>query len=270
MVTLRKVLIGAVLAVFFGACILMLFLPFPRRVEPPQEFYFCEWEDGTQTKEDYFGAMSALCGATEERLILERDGRKGYILPSEEYRRAVTEFESGEAARIMSFRLQNSNRLEKAALFLRYGERCYYTGESLCWDGEKIFRTKRTKFTEVVLLSGDLPNDFLRNAGASTLTLWGGAKFTARSLVGCKVETVVAFSPYFTENGAVYLEDPSGTRLVAALPNTEVLEINCDYIDFGALSACKNLKKLKLPQRFDGTLAELFGSTPVPEDLVLL
>ena len=270
MVTLRRILIGAFLTIFGGACIFTLFLPLPRRTETVSESYSCLWEDGTQTQEDYFGAYSALCDAREEGIVLERAGKTGLVQPSEEFRRAVTVFESGELAELLSFRLKNCNRLEKAALFLRYGERCYYSGERFCWDGEKISRTERSKFSEVVLLDGKLPSSFLRDAGATTLILSENAAFTALPLVGSKVKTVVAFAPYFTENGAVYLKTAGGTRLVAALPNAEHLEIHCDYIDEGALSACKELKTLKLPENFDGTLAVLFGSTPIPEDLVLL
>ena len=175
-----------------------------------------------------------------------------------------------ELAELLTFRLESCSRLEKAALFLRYGGRCYYAGESFCWNGEKISRAERTKFTEVVLLNGNLPSAFLRDAGAKTLILSGKAEFTVRSLVGSEVETVVASEPYFTKDGAVYLETAGGTRLVAALPNVENLEIHCDYLDKGALSACANLKTLKLPENFDGTLAMLFGNTPIPEDLVLL
>ena len=268
--TLRRILIGALSLVLFGACIFTLFLPFPRRVETSQESYACVWEDGSQTIEDYFGAYSALCGATEEALVLEREGKTGLIPLSEEYRRAATVFEYGELAELLSFRLGNCSRLEKVALFLRYGERCYYSGERFCWDGEKISRTERTKFTEVVLLDGNLPSGFLRDTGAKTLILSANAAFTVRSLVGSKVEKVIASLPYFTENGAVYLETVGGRRLVAVLPNVEYLEINCDYIDKGALSACTRLKAIKLPEDFEGTLAELFGDAPVPEDLMFL
>ena len=267
---MRKILIGATLTVFFGACILLLFLPFPRRVGTLQETYSCLWEDGSQTNEDYFGAFSALCGATEEGLVLEREGKTGLIQPSDEFRRAVTVFENGTLAELLSFRLGLCSRLEKAALFACYGERCYYAGESFSWDGEKISRTERTKFNEVVLLHGNLPSAFLCDAGAKTLILSENAEFTVRSLVGSKVESIVACLPYFTENGAVYLKTVGGTRLVAALPSVEYLEITCDYLDEGALSACTRLKTLKLPEGYDGTLAMLFGSTPIPEGLILV
>lgn len=268
--TLRRIFIGALVTVFFGACIFTLFLPFPRRAGMSQEVYVCVWEDGSRTDEDYFGAFSALRGATEEGLVLDREGKTGLIQTSEEFRRAVTVFEYGKLAELLSFRAVSCTRLEKAALFLRYGERCYYAGERFCWDGEKISRSERTIFTEVVLLDGDLPRGFLCDTGAKMLILSKDAAFTVRSLVESRVENIVAFSPYSAEDGALYLETSSGRRLVAVLPNVEYLEINCDYIDKDALSACTQLKALKLPENFDGTLAMLFGDTPVPEDLVLL
>ena len=268
--TLRRLFLGALSAVLFGACILTLFLPFPRRAETAQEVYPCLWEDGTQTSEDYFGAFSALRGGTEEGILLERAGKTGVVQAGEEYRRAVTVLERGTLAELLSFRLETCNRLEKAALFMRYGERCYYSKESFSWDGEKISRTDRTKFSEVLLLNGNVPGAFLREMGAKTLILSENAEFTARPLVGSQVENMIVHSPYFTKDGAVYLKTVGGIRLIAVLPNVEYLKIDCDYIDGGALSACIRLKTLKLPEKFDGTLAMLFGDTPIPEDLVLL
>lgn len=268
MVTLRKVLIIIAVVSAAAICTLLLLPPFPKSAE--KEYYSCRWQSGAVTTESYYAAFMALADVTESTIVLERGGQMGEIRASEPFSHAVEVFESGELAPLLAFRLGEVTRLERAALWNKYGRRGYYSGEFFAWDGECIFRTERGKFDEVFLLTGNLPKGRLFETGAKKLILGGDSSLTASALVGSRIESVEARAPYYCRDGAVYLQTAGGVRLISGLPNAETLEIACDYLDEGALSPCVKLKTLKLPSHYEGTLRMLFGETPVPKNLICL
>ena len=250
-----------------AVCTFLLFLPFPKTVEGDKEYYSCRWENGIVTTESYYTAFSAFTGVFDGDILLERDGRNGKIEASEAFLQAVEVFERGELAELLSLKIGDVSRLEYAALYALYGGRGYYSDEFFAWDGEQFFRTNRTDFPEVFLMTGNISANTLIKTGAKKLIVGEYAELKAKSLVGTCVEEVEARAPYFEQGGGIYLQTVSGVRLIAALPNVKELVIDCDYIDEGALAPCKELEKLSLPAWYDGTLKILFGDQPIPETL---
>ena len=238
------------------------------------EQYDCVWEDGSVTQESETAAFSMLSGIDEQNIYLQREGTLGRIRAGEAFSSAVALFENGSLAELVEFQLGSVSRLERAALYQTYGDVCFYAGGAFCWDGVAFSRTERVKFRQVRLLSGDFSGSFLKESGAESLVLYGESEFTAKSLVASNVQTVQAREPYFAEGGAIYLNAAGGVRLIAALPNAEVLTLDCDYLDADALSACNRLKRLYLPERLQidvyNTLIRLFGDIPVPIELIIL
>lgn len=271
MVKFRKV-IYAVAAVLLSAVgVLSLFLPFPKAVEAERrESYVCRWENGEVAAVGFLEAYSVFSGFEQDRILLDRDGKRGEIAVGEEFLRAVEIFERGELAELLAIRLGAVTRLERAALWKLYGGRGYYAGEFFSWNGKSFFRTQRKKFEEVFLLTGTLPKTLLRDTGAKKLILSGKSELTAAALFKSGVEEAEGQAPYLVEGGAVYLQTAVGKVLIAALPNVEELTLDCDFIKDGALASCEKLKRLTLPECYDGTLAALFGETPVPEGLICL
>lgn len=260
---------GAVVLLFFTAAFL-LFLPFPRRSEATKERYHCIWSDGVRTQERYATAYSALKGISDGEILLEREGTFGKIEGSAEFAHAASLLESGSLAELLALETEGLGRLERAALCRVYGDRGYYSEEFFCYDGTGVSRTARKAFNEVILLSGDLPKDLLFEAGAEKLGIRAEAEFSAKGLCGAKVTKIVAQPPYLVREDAVYLDTVGGRRLVAALPGAKRLEIECDFIDEGALSPCRALEELTLPKGYEGTLRMLFGEAGVPSTLKLL
>ncbi len=271
MVKLRKTVLAVAAVLLSAVGVLCLFLPFPKTAESERmESYVCRWESGDVTAVSFLEAYSAFSGFGKDRILLKRDGMRGEIAVGEEFLRAVEIFERGELAEMLSMRLGEITRLERAAIWKLYGGRGYYAGEFFSWNGESFFRTEREKFGEVFLLTGTLPKTLLRDTGAKKLILSGDSQLTAAALVGSGVEEVRGQAPYFAEGGAVYLQTAVGKVLIAALPNAEELTLDCDFIEDGALAPCEKLKRLTLPDWYDGTLAALFGETPVPKGLICL
>lgn len=262
--------ISILLCIFLALlCIFVLFLPLPK-VYCEREYYSCLWESGSQTRESYYAAYSSLAEISENCIHLQRGGLEGEISAGESYSEAYDILSRGELAELLKFRLGEVTRLEKAALFEKFGSRGYYAEEFFCWNGERFFRSKRMDFKEVFLLTGKLPKGLLSQTGAEKLIAAPAAEITAECLVGSEISSVEVSPPYLELEGGIYLETPGGRRLVAALPKVETLIITCDYLDEGALAACASLKFLKLPETYEGTISMLFGDSPIPEGLVCL
>lgn len=256
------------LRILASACIalftLFFFLPFPKTILSDRKSYLCRWENGNVTSET-LSAVLADFSCDADKILIERGGLKGRIEAGEEYQNIREILESGELADLLSLKADGLNDLEKSALFLTYRSRAYYSEELFRWNGERVVRSEESEFTELVLLSGDLPTGFLKQGKAEKLILHSYAEFTAKSLKGSEIKEVDAAEPYFTRGGAVYRRTAGGVRLVAALPYVEELNAECEFLDEGCLAACTCLKKLKLPEQYEGGLERLFSDSPMPD-----
>lgn len=267
MVTFRKTVLVAVCAVFaaalLGVCVLLLFLPFPQETGATAEEYECVWENGDVSEESYASAYSSLKAAEKERILLERDGMYGEIPTGDEYRRAYGTLSEGSLAELLALQTVTETRLERAALWRAFSGYLWYEGESFAWNGERVTRTDASSASVVVLLGGKLPSGYLAAAGARTLLLRAEGEISASDFVGTSVEAVGAQFPYRFSEGALYLDTPGGTRLVAALPYVTdlVVENGVVFADEGALSPCTALRTLRIP--FVGSAENPLGTAYV-------
>ena len=232
-------------AMLAAACVLSLFLP-PPRVLGGAAPAVCRWEDGAVTEETCGSVLSCLTGADETGLLLERGGKAGRIGTGEEFRAYRNLLEEGDLADLLSRPLGDVSPFERAALYRLYGTRGYYAGELFCFDGERVFRTDRTSFDEIMLLFGDLAPDLLADTGATSLVISGGAELSPRGLSGSRLVTVEARAPYFYEDGAIYRRVAGTVRLVAGLPFLTSLTAKFDYLDEDALLPCTALEEADL------------------------
>lgn len=260
----KRVLMIAAGGVFAAICVLCLFLPFPKERSSEREYYTCRWENGAVTTESFYTAYAALTGA-EERIVLTRDGLKGEIEAGEEYRRVRETLERGTLAQMLSLKVGALSGVERAALWKRYSGLGYYSEEFFAWNGENVFRAEERAYEEVFLLTGDLSAGLLKRTGAKKLIVHGESDLTAKGLVGSLVTEAEARYPYYERDGAIYLKTAGGVRLIAALPYVTELTVDCDFLDEGALSPCMQLKRLTLPEKYEGGLARLFGEQTVPD-----
>lgn len=262
----KKRVCAAAAALVFALLSFSLFLPFPERIESRKESYLCTWEDGTVTQETFQSVLSGLVGV-EGGALLEREGKRGAIPVSRECLAAAETLLSGGLAELLSLSVSGLSRIERAALFAAFSNRGYYADEFFAFDGERVFRTKRLGFSEVVLLYGSFSSSTLASCGAKTVYLRAEGEFSGEVLIGSQVTHIEAEEPYYTSGDAVYLRTPGGVRLVAALPGAKSLSVTCDFLDEGCLSACGGLERLALPQTYRGTIGALFSPRPVPETL---
>lgn len=246
----------------------LFLLPFPRNAEGSAgEEFSCAWEDGSVSQERDFGSIRIL-GAEGEYILVQKGERRGKVLAGKEFLRALHAPDRGDAFEILSFRLKDEcARIEKLALFYLFQDTCIYLGEALYFDGTSFVPAGQMKYQSVCFLEGTLPENFLKECGAKRLKICPRAEFSAKDLVESEIAFVEAEPPYRVEEGAVYLDSLGGTRLVAVLPGVEKLDLNCDYIDEGAMAPCGNLKELTLRREYDMTLSMMFGERPIPEGL---
>lgn len=251
----------------FGALIALVAVaaaylpPVPARMESPSERYLCFWEDGTKSECSFSEAYSALAGIGEEGILLSEGTRRG-VVRSASCLQAAEVLSCGEFAELLTLDLAGSSPLVRAALVRVYGNRGYYLEEPFCFDGARVFRTKRKAFEELVLFS-KISSDELIRSGAKKIVV--RAEFSARSLVGSEAEELSAFPPYYVQDGALYLETAGGDRLVAALPLVSDLTVaDVSFLDEGALAPCRAIERLSLPllpsagESGFGRLADLF------------
>lgn len=251
----------------FCACALAVF-PFPKSVLKGSAFYGIVWEDGVRREESYCAALGALSGFENGRLLFEREGVRGSKPAGGELFRLDALLDGGSLPELLAADFSALSGLEGAALYRKYANVGFYSGDLFAYDGERVSRTRRTAFGEIVLLDGKLQSGVLVRSGAKKLTLRPQAEFSAAALVGTQVCEIAAREPYFTEGGALYLKTPGGVRLIAALPSAEELAVSeVAFCDEGALSPCARLVSLSLPfiglSRADGgRVASLFGEVP--------
>lgn len=282
MVKLRRILLIVSGVLLAAASVLTLFLPFPAALGTKAEVYLCTWDDGTITEENYLTAYSALEGVAEDGLIeLKRGGHVGEIPVSEAFSERNAILSDGSLSELLSLGRGELSRLGQAALFREYGSAVYYSADEFRYTGEGIVHDNLKRAEKVILLSGALPANYLAEMGAGELRIAAVAEFSADRLLGSNIGKITAAAPYFTENDALYLGIAGQTRLVAAVPAAEELELSeSDYADEGALLPCTALTSLTIPYAgnarrsigtsYDGTFAWLFSSSEgfsVPESL---
>ncbi len=270
-VTFQKRLSQIVTLLLCMAIVLSFLLPFPKRISSAEEEVICIWKDGSKTSESYVSALASFCGIEEDGILLRRGELEGKVALSEKAKSLVSALNGAPLADLLSLSGEGLSRFEHAAIFRAFEDTLFYDGDCFAWSGERLVRTELRNAKKVVLLSGKLPKGLLAQTGAEYLRLDEYAELTAAALTGSQVVAIKANAPYEAVENAVYRNTPTGTRLIAALPQTEALVIeNCSFIDEGALSACTNLKSLTLPfvgntkycnsLSFRGEIAALFGT----------
>lgn len=266
----RKILSALFAVTVFFAAVLTLFWRIPQRTEKSAERYLCIFENGEEETLDFCEAFELIKGVSREGILLEKDEIAGKVRAGEKFSACAEGLLTGDALLLFSASAEGLTGLERAALYERFSGTGYYAGEFFAWNGTRVLPEKTRSFREAYLLDGAFKQGVLAQTGARKLVVKSAGKLTASALADSMVERVEAEAPYFSENGAVYLKTAGGVRLVAGLPFAEELTIDCDFLDEGALSPCRCLKRLKLPAQYEGTLKMLFGDTPVPEDLEVL
>ncbi len=245
---LKKTLPYLFAAAVFAACVLMLFLPPPRTLARGAKRYVCTWEDGTETALSEAEAFDLLEGADGGGIVLFDGEKHGRIASDAQMRAAYEILARGSLLSLLALDVSQLPGLERTALFCEYGETLWYAGGAFGFDGTSVSPKEAEYARRVVLLSGQLPADFLKETGARELGLAYDAELEASALIGSEVEAVTAEPPYAFEDGAIYLDTPGGRRFVAALPAlTELTVRGCAFADRGALLPCKALQKLTLP-----------------------
>ena len=272
----KRIVSALIFLVLFALCACLL-IPYSRATSAREDTYEVVWQSGAVTRESYAFAYSALSGAENGKLLLEREGLRGEIETSERYKTVRTLLKEGSLPDLLTMSFEGLSSLERAALYKEFCDTCYYSADLFAYDGDRVFRTPRASFSELVLLDGSVSSGVLVGIGATKLILRSGAQLSAASLAGTGVQEIEAAAPYFVNRGGLCLSAPGGTRLVAAVPTAEELRVEgCDFCDEGALSPCKRLASLELPfagsarsaggSDYDGRVAWAFGDA-VPQTL---
>lgn len=249
--------------------IVMLFFRIPQTEDRELPFE-CEFEDGTKTMISFSDALKSFKWAETDCIVLEKEGVLGRVRVCETYTACMKGLSGGEVLTLFSLRGAELNGLEKTAILSRFRDTGYYLDEFFAWDGERVLPEDRSDFSEVYLIGGSMRKGILQKTGATRLVIKTDADFSASALTDSAVKEVIAEDPYFVKEGAVYKRTAGGVRLISGLPFAEELTVSCDYLDEGSLAPCGQLKKLKLPATYTGTVKMLFGDKPVPEGLEVL
>lgn len=255
------------------AIVLLLLFPLPRKTGAKREAYACVWEDGTSTEETYLSAYSALSGVEDGgEMLLSREGKTGVISPSDAFSHFIGTLSYGEFPDLLDLRSSELRRIERAAAYRLCSGRVWMSGgQSYVYDGERFLPETIGEVKEVDLMDGKISARSLISSGATSLRIFPNAEFDEKTLEGTAVRTVAALPPYSAENEGVYLDTPSGRRLLCGLPHVLDFEMaECRFADEGALLPCTNVRSLTLlfvgngPNNagsyFRGELAHLFST----------
>lgn len=266
----RKTVSLLVAILFSAAWVLLLFVPAVKRVKGSAEEYLCRWADGTQTRESFASAYAAFTGCDGERLYLNRGGAAGELTASTEFGTHYGVLRMGSSRDALALDPSRLNALERIALWRLFGERAWWNDDEFTvWTEAGAIVKQSARCRELIAESGSLTASVLKNSHATVLELRGGAVFSAQSLAGTEVSALRGVAPYFTQDGALYLQTAGGIRLVACEPDTLNLSaVGYDFADEGALAVCGKLQSLTVPfvgvSRFTGNgeyrseLASLF------------
>lgn len=244
-------LVAAVL--FSLVWIALLLLPAVKRVEGSGEEYLCIWEDGTRTNESFASAYGCFTESDGAHIFLSRGGIAGELAVTSDFGTYYDVLRTGTSRDVIALDPSVLSGLERVALWRSFGERVWWNGEELTvWTETGAVVKKSARCKELIAESGSLTAGVLKNSHATILELRGGASFSAQSLAGTEVKALRGVSPYFTQDGALYLNTAGGLRLTACEPDTVTLAAtDCDFADEGALAVCNRLESLTVP--FAGT-----------------
>ena len=213
---IKGLLAGALALVLLAAAVILL-LPRPKQKGRAERFS-CLWADGAKSEETFSSALACLAGVSQEGVLLEREGNTGTVPASEALRTVVSVLEGGTLAELLSLDGSALTPLESYAVQTFYGDRAYYDGEPFAWDGTRVRRTEKERFSEAVLLQGSFEGDFLLESGVKTLYLRAEGEVEADGLLYTALSRVVAEAPYFFRGGALWEERYGIERYVSALP----------------------------------------------------
>lgn len=249
----RKTLTLAVTALFSLAWVLLLLLPAVKRAKGCGEEYLCLWEDGTRTNESFASAYGFFTESDGAHIFLNRSGTAGELAVSSDFGTYYDVLRIGTSRDVIALDPAVLCALERVVLWRSFGERVWRNGDEFTvWTETGAVVKKSARCKELIAESGTLTAGALKSTHASILELRGGAEFSAQSLFGTEVKTLRGTAPYFTREGALYLQTAGGTRLVACEPDTVCLTaIDYDFADEGALAVCSRLESLTVP--FAGT-----------------
>lgn len=233
------------------------------------------WQSG-EREISYAEAVETLRGCDGEKLYFY-GGETGEAETGAAFKEVYSVLEGGGLLSLLTIKTEGLGRVERVALYRKFGDTGYYSGDLFAFDGVRVLRTRRKGFGEIVLLDGALSADVLKNSGAKRLVLRGGSRMTAAALVSSQVEEAVAEAPYFMQGNVLSLATAGGARLVAGLPLAEELcASEGSYCDEGAFAPCDRLVSLTAPfigsaksllaTDRDGRLSYMFGGT-VPRSL---
>ena len=213
---IKGLLAGALALVLLAAAVILL-LPRPKQKGRAERFP-CLWADGAKSEETFSSALTCLAGVSQEGVLLEREGNTGTVPASEALSNVVPVLEGGTLAELLSLDGSALTPLESYAVQTFYGDRAYYDGEPFAWDGTRVRRTEKERFSEAVLLGGSLEGDFLLESGVKKLYLSAEGEVEEDGLLYTALSHVVAEAPYFFRGGALWEERYGIERYVSALP----------------------------------------------------
>lgn len=213
---IKDLLAGALALVLLAAAVFLL-LPRPKQAGRAESFS-CLWADGAKSEETFSSALACLAGVSQEGVLLEREGNTGTVPASEALRTVVSVLEGGSLAELLSLDGSALTPLEAYAVQTFYGDRAYYDGEPFAWDGTRVWRTEKERFSEAVLLGGSFEGDFLLESGVRTLYLRAEGEVEEDGLLYTALSRVVAEAPYFFRGGALWEVRYGIERYVSALP----------------------------------------------------
>lgn len=254
-------------ALFAAACLFCLFLPLPKTVSQGEE-YDCIWSDGSMSTESYSSAYQSLAGIDETHVLLARNGLTGRI--ESKAGGAYFALENGDLGELLQC-AASGTRIGATALYRTFSKRVWYNGDYYVFTGRRVKRVSRATAGELVCLEGNVTSRLLKATNAETLYLRKNATVKTDLFTEGNVKTVYAEAPYSVSGGAVYLDTAGGRRLLAAVAGIHELTIGeeVQFLDEGALLACKNLQSLTLPfvgsvaspdgKEYSGRLAYLFS-----------
>lgn len=229
------------------------------------EKILCVWEEGTSMESLSF-VFSSICGIEERGISLKAGDRSGFVPAGKDFFAAKEALSSVDPLSLFSLNAKLPS-IEKCALFRAYRKTGYYSEELYCFDGESLKREMRSSLQTIVLLSGDLPEGFLKSVGAKNLSIGEYAFPTPSAIFESEIEFIQAKEPYFERGGALYKRENGALRLIFALPLKEELELSFQSAERGALKGCRSLKRLRLPQSAD---LELLFDGEIPKGLELI
>lgn len=247
--TLPQIVSIVCTVVLSALCALSFFVPFSATlVRSEREGYVCVWQDGGTSEESYYSAFACLSGYDDGKIVLERDGKTGYIPVGEEARESEGVLREGNLNELLSVDLSSFRALERAALARAYAATAWYVdGEWFALSEHGVRRTQTGEASVLVVLSGEPKRAEIERTGAREIVVHENGGVTGEALRGTLVQKITALPPYFMQDGVLYRATPSGVRVVAALPQKTITIVQNQFADEGALLPCTQVEEVIIP-----------------------